>query len=44
MTKILQNFKNAVRQALNMPVVINRLFDLQRFDIEPKWNGEFIEL
>ena len=44
MTKILQNFKNAVRQALNIPDVINRLFDLQRFDIDPQWNGEFTEL
>ena len=25
-------------------VVINRLFDLQRFDIDPQWNGEFTEL
>ena len=25
-------------------VIINRLFDLQRFDIDAQWNGEFTEL
>jgi hypothetical protein len=28
---------------LNIPNII-RLFDLQRFDIDPQWNGEFTEL
>lgn len=31
-------------KVLNVPNIINRLFDLQRFDIDPQWNGEFIEL
>ena len=39
-----QNLNNAETQALNIPIVINRLFDLQRFDIDPQWNGEFTEL
>jgi len=24
--------------------VINRLFELERFDLDPQWNGEFTEL
>ena len=32
------------QEQLDIPVVINRLFDLQRFDIDPQWNGEFTEL
>ncbi len=39
-----ENTNNAETQVLNIPVVINRLFDLQRFDIYPQWNGEFTEL
>ena len=39
-----QNLNSTETQALNIPVVINRLFDLQRFDIDPQWNGEFTEL
>ena len=39
-----QNLNNAETQALNIPIVINRLFDLRRFDIDPQWNGEFTEL
>ena len=39
-----QNLNTAETQALNIPDVINRLFDLQRFDIDPQWNGEFTEL
>ena len=39
-----QNLDNPQSQQLNIAGVISRLFDLQRFDIEPKWNGEFIEL
>ena len=39
-----QNLNNTETQALNIPDVINRLFDLQRFDIDPQWNGEFTEL
>ena len=38
------NLQTAEIQALNIPDVINRLFDLQRFDIDPQWNGEFTEL
>jgi len=36
--------KEAETHALNISVVINRLFNLQRFDIDPQWNGEFTEL
>ncbi len=39
-----QNMNNANNQQLNIAGVINRLFDLQRFDIDPQWNGEFTEL
>lgn len=39
-----QNLQEQQKQALNIPDVINHLFDLQRFDIDPQWNGEFTEL
>lgn len=42
--KEVENNQEPQKQALNIPVVINRLFDLQRFDIDPQWNGEFTEL
>lgn len=42
--KEVEKLNNAEKQALNIPVVINRLFELQRFDIDPQWNVEFTEL
>lgn len=39
-----QNSNNAYNQQLNISGVINHLFDLERFNIDPQWNGEFIEL
>ena len=42
--KEVENSQTAETQTLNIPDVINRLFDLQRFDIDSQWNGEFTEL
>ena len=35
MTKKEENLQEPQTQGLNIPDVINRLFDLQRFDIDP---------
>ena len=29
---------------LHLQNIISRLFELERFDIDPQWNGEFTEL
>lgn len=36
--------ENTENGKLPLQNVISRLFELERFDIDPQWNGEFTEL